>query len=176
MSSEIPGMVDRIGTPNGVDLTAAGGYVGGQTRRPPRRQPVRAATPGPAVRRSPQRSGPPGTPPRPHPAAAEAWPQTATGGRDEYPVPGTPTRGLLLWKSKAVSFTRLLNGRASAHYFCGRRGFGALHRPLHTGIAGPPQLGFAGLSFMLYTTQRRLPSVEGPRSPSLNANRPSACR
>jgi hypothetical protein len=42
-------------TPNGVDLPAAGGYVGGQTRRTPRRRPVRAAAPGPAGRRAPRR-------------------------------------------------------------------------------------------------------------------------
>ena len=48
MSSEIPGMVDRTGTPNGVGLPGVGGYVGGQTRRTPRRRPVRAgnARPG----------------------------------------------------------------------------------------------------------------------------------
>jgi hypothetical protein len=40
--------------------------------------------------------------------------------------PGSAGRGLLLCKGKAVSFSRLLNGRLSARYICGRRGFAAL--------------------------------------------------
>ena len=63
------------GVPNGVDLPAAGGYIGGQTEEDAE-MPARPH--GPAAGRR-GAAGSPGTPPRPDAAAAEAGPQPARG-------------------------------------------------------------------------------------------------